>query len=122
MKCKILSVMALSAGLAGVVIGCSQKTDPESELKKAVDVMEQAAPNAAPAQPAPAQPIQPIRPIQPTQPTAVAEAPPPTPAQQMSQALASYKAGNYEDAVTRLQRLRTKAAMTPQQRMAWSYS
>ena len=83
--------------------------------------MEQAAPSAAPAQPAPTpvvQPIQPIQPARPSQPTPVAAAPPVPPAQQMQQAMASYKAGNYEDAVTRLQRLRTKAAMTPQQRMA----
>ena len=35
----------------------------------------------------------------------------------MSQALAVYKAGNLEDAVTRLQKLRAATALTPQQRM-----
>ena len=123
MNRNVLRVTVLGAVLASGVIGCSQKNDPESELKKAANAMEQAAPAAstAPAQPAPTpvvQPIQPIQPIQPTQPTAVAAAPPVPPAQQMNQAMASYKAGNYEDAVTRLQQMRTKAAMTPQQRMA----
>ena len=36
----------------------------------------------------------------------------------MNEALAAYKNGNYQDAVTRLQVMRAKAAMSPQQRMA----
>ena len=36
----------------------------------------------------------------------------------MNQAVAAYKAGNLEDAVTRLQKLRASPVMTPQQRMA----
>jgi len=36
----------------------------------------------------------------------------------MSQALASYKSGNFEDAVTRLQILRSTQTLNPQQRMA----
>lgn len=36
----------------------------------------------------------------------------------MQQALASYKAGELEDAVTRLQKLRTATVLTAQQRMA----
>lgn len=36
----------------------------------------------------------------------------------MSQALVAYKAGQLEDAVTRLQKLRAMPTMTPQQRMA----
>lgn len=36
----------------------------------------------------------------------------------MNQAMIAYKAGNLEDAVTRLQRLRATPAMTPQQRIA----
>lgn len=120
MKRNILRVMVWGVVPALTIIGCGQKTDPESELKKAVNAMEQAAPtaNPAPAEPAPTPIAQPIQPIRPTQPTTVVAPPPVPPAQQMQQAMASYKAGNYEDAVTRLQRLRTKAAMTPQQRMA----
>ena len=116
MKRNVLRLMVLCAVLAVGLIGCGQKTDPESELQKAVKAMEQTAP--APSA-APVQPASPAPAVQPTQPTPVAPAPPPpAPAQQMNQAMASYKAGNYEDAVTRLQKLRTKAAMTPQQRMA----
>ena len=36
----------------------------------------------------------------------------------MREAVAAYKAGNLQDAVTRLQTLRATRAMTPQQRMA----
>ena len=36
----------------------------------------------------------------------------------MNQALASYKSGDYEDAVTRLQQLRATRAITTEQRMA----
>ena len=36
----------------------------------------------------------------------------------MQQAIASYKSGQLEDAVTRLQKLRATPALTPQQRMA----
>jgi len=36
----------------------------------------------------------------------------------MRQALIAYKAGDMEDAVTRLQKLRMTVALTPQQRMA----
>ena len=36
----------------------------------------------------------------------------------MSAAIASYKAGNLEDAVTRLQKLRSTPVMSPEQRIA----
>jgi hypothetical protein len=42
----------------------------------------------------------------------------PSPAQQMDQALAAYRAGEIEDAVTRLHRLRATPALTPHQRIA----
>ena len=42
----------------------------------------------------------------------------PAPAKQVQDALADYKAGKMEDAVTRLQLLRSMPALTPQQRMA----
>jgi hypothetical protein len=41
-----------------------------------------------------------------------------TPAQQMKYALTSYKSGELEDAVIRLQKLRTAPTLTAQQRMA----
>ena len=42
----------------------------------------------------------------------------PPPAKLVQQAIADYKAGKMEDAVTRLQLLRAMPAMSPQQRMA----
>jgi hypothetical protein len=40
-----------------------------------------------------------------------------TPAKEMNQAVAAYKAGRVEDAVTRLQQLRATPTLTPQQRI-----
>lgn len=42
----------------------------------------------------------------------------PAPAQQMKQAVQAYKGGNFEEAVSQLQKLRATSAMTPQQHMA----
>jgi len=102
MKISLFAVAALTV-LGVALVGCSKQPDAAQELERAAQEM-QAEPPPAPA-PAPvyhnAQPV----PVQP-------------PAQQMNDALASYKNGNYQDAVTRLQVLRSKAAMTPQQRMA----
>jgi hypothetical protein len=91
--------------------GCSHKTDGKTELEKAA--AEMAKPE--PAQAAPAPVVQSRSPEAPA-PAAPAAAAPAS--QQMNQALVSYKAGNLEDAVTRLQQLRASPAMTPQQRMA----
>jgi hypothetical protein len=90
--------------------GCSHKTDGKTELEKAA--AEMAKPE--PAQAAPAPVVQSRSPEAPA-PAAPAAAPA---SQQMNQALVAYKAGNLEDAVTRLQQLRASPAMTPQQRMA----
>jgi hypothetical protein len=84
-------------------------------MEKAAKVLEQSrpspvpAPVAAPVQPvaAPAPAAQPAQPVT-SQPVA----------QQMNQAMAAYKSGDYLDAVTRLQLLRTKVAKTPEQTMA----
>ncbi len=51
-------------------------------------------------------------------PEAAPEAAGPAPAQQLNAALNDYKSGNMEDAVTRLQLLRSVRTLTPQQRMA----
>ena len=48
---------------------------------------------------------------QPVQPAA-------SPAQQLRTAIAAYKGGNLEDAVTRLQKLRATPVMAPEQRIA----
>ena len=114
MKKSLPTMMVLCASLAVAAFGCRQKTDARSELEKAATTLAQEEPAQAPP-PAPSQPAQSLPP------SAVPEAPSapaPAPAQQMSQALAAYKAGNFEDAVTRLQVLRATPVMTPQQRIA----
>ena len=40
----------------------------------------------------------------------------------MNQALTEYRAGKFEGAVTRLQKLRAAPVMTPQQRIALTYA
>jgi len=102
-----IPVLAVSIGLLIVSSGCREKTDANSQLEKAARELD-AAP-VAQIQPTP----------QPSSPAPAAQAaPPPPPAQEMNQAMIAYKAGNLEDAVTRLQRLRATPAMTPQQRIA----
>jgi len=99
MQNRFFILTSLGAVLAASLAGCNKKADPTSELQKAVRTMELA--NPAPAAPAGiAQPAQ------------------PPPAQQMSEAMASYKGGNLTDAVTQLQRLRAQSVITPEQRMA----
>ena len=94
LQCALLAVV-------GMVLGACHKQDPTSELEKAAAAMAKMEPEpAAPdpgASPAPAEP---------------------PPAQQMQQAITDYKAGKMEDAVTRLQLLRSARVMSPQQRMA----
>ena len=109
----LLSLLAIAA-----LAGCSHKTDAKIELEKAAGVL------AATDAPSPASTPEPA-PSEAQAATAalasspdVATAPPATPARQMQQALASYKAGELEDAVTRLQKLRTTTVLTAQQRMA----
>ena len=103
--------LLLGATLAVALSGCNNKTDASAEMEKAASTMVAAEPTPAPV--AAQQPAQPVQPA----PTPEA-APSPAPAQQMSQAMVAYKAGNLEDAVTRLQKLRAMPTMTPQQRMA----
>ena len=102
-----LALLCASLTVAAVV-GCSQKTDANAELEKAASTMANPEPASSPA---PATAATPAQPAQATEPA-------PAPAQQMSQAMVAYKAGNLEDAVTRLQELRATPVMTPQQRMA----
>jgi outer membrane protein assembly factor BamD (BamD/ComL family) len=106
-----LLALLLLAGLSA----CSKQKDVQSELEKASAAFGAAepAPATPPPTPPPAYP-QPNGNVQ-VQPVA---APPPPPAQQLNQAMAAYQAQNYEDAVTKLQRLRSTPAMTPQQAMA----
>jgi hypothetical protein len=100
---------------------CSKKTDAKAELEKAAHELATATAPAEPAPepaPEPAQPDPAVSaiPQAPAEQTAAAPATPP--AQQMQQALVAYKTGELEDAVTRLQKLRSVRSLTPQQRMA----
>jgi hypothetical protein len=89
----------LAASLLGFS-GC-RKPDPVNELQKVAAEM-------ATTEPAPAAPA-----------AGVAPTPAgPAPAQQVQQAIVDYKAGKMEDAVTRLQLLRSTPVLSPQQRMA----
>ena len=103
-----LVVFGLSLLLA--LAGCSHKTNADTELEKATSLMEQPAPAPPPA-PAPVQTEQAPQ-LEPT------PAPAPVPSQEMKQAVAAYKSGDLQDAVTRLQKLRATPVMTPQQRIA----
>jgi len=88
------------SALALLFTACSRQQDPVRELEKAASAV-----RTEPATPAPdANPG----------PTSAG----PAPASQVQAAIADYKAGKMEDAVTRLQLLRATPALTPQQRMA----
>jgi hypothetical protein len=107
--------MVLCAALTAGLAGCGRKADASRDLENAAREMEKAAPDSA-AAPEAVQPS-PSAPAPQAAPPPAAESQPP-PAQQLNQALAAYKSGDYEDAVTKLQRLRAVRAMSTQQRMA----
>ena len=109
MKNNLLIVLTLGAGLALAATGCSHKTDANSELEKAASEISKTEPTPPPAIEQAAQTAQ-ATPA-PTEPSA-------PPAQQMNQAMAAYKAGQLEDAVTRLHKLRSSGVMSPQQTIA----
>ena len=93
------------ATLGVLLAGCSSEPDANVELQKAAKALEQG--DAGQPAPAPAQPVA----------TATVTAQQ-TPSQQMSQAMTLYKNGEYENAMTRLQTLRERATLSPQQNMA----
>jgi hypothetical protein len=96
MKRTVLAISLLCGFLP--VIGCGQKTaNTQSQIDQAVQSMARAT------SPAPA---------------AADSAVPPTPLQQMNDAVASYKAGDFEAAVTRFQTIRAHTAMTGDQLLA----
>ena len=113
MKINLPIIMIFGASLALADSGCSRKSDAKTELEKAANALSTAEPAAAAPPPVPSQPTQPVEAT-----TAPQPAPAPSASQQMKEALAAYKAGNLEDAVTRLQKLRATPAMTPEQRIA----
>lgn len=99
-----LSAFVLAIILASAA-GCKKQADANTELANAVKLLEKSeAGQPPPPAPAPTEPGQAALSSQPV-------------AQQMSQALTAYKGGNYDDAVSRLQLLRTRAVATPQQTM-----
>ncbi len=106
MKIWFINLMLCSVGLTVMTSGCGQKSNANAELEKAANAF-------ANVEPAPTPLAQPSQPNQPTPATTS-----PAPAQEMKQAMAAYKAGELEDAVTRLQLLRAMPTMTAQQRMA----
>ncbi len=109
---KAPALYALFFGLmASLFSGCSKK-DATSELQKAATAMSQPeatqpapTPEPAPQTPSPAA----------AQPAAVST--PKAQAQEMSQALAAYTAGELDDAVVRLQKLRATPVMSPEKRI-----
>jgi PBP1b-binding outer membrane lipoprotein LpoB len=112
------SALRIFVALMAVALlaGCSGKTNAKTELEKAADALAKTEAEPTPATPASSEPAPPSPPTSsaPEEPIA----PPATPARQMQQAMASYKSGELEDAVTRLQKLRAVTTLTPQQRMA----
>jgi len=103
MKTSVRLVAAIVAVIALVTSSCSKKPSTDRALDEAVKALTQTnAPAVAQtAAPATANPI---------------VATPVT--QQMTQAVTSYKNGNYVDAVARLQWLRARKGNTPEQIMA----
>ena len=95
-----------------LLAACGKKPDVNTELDRAAKSMQA---DAAPASAAPAA-AQPSQPAPATAPAVATQAA--APAEQMNQAMVSYKSGNFEDAVTRLQRLRAQGATTAQQTLA----
>ena len=98
MRSRTSTVVAVTAAIAFAIgfVGCS-KPDPATELEKTAVALEKAP--AAPPPPG-------------------SDAPVVTPSQQLKGALEDYKAGKFQDAVTRLQLLRATPVLSPEQRIA----
>ncbi|SRR5258706_9544754 len=112
---KLIRTFPVLVILAGMVpmLGCGRKADVTGQLQKAESELAKSEPApaaSAVAQNAPAP--------QSNQPTAADTAVVAAPSQQMKQAMVAYRAGNLEDAVTRLQKLRATPTMNAQQRIA----
>lgn len=104
-------VFLKGAWLGAILIALTacKKQNPVEEMEKAAAAIDKLAKDSAPA-------------------TATARAPVSgeydaaaaalVPAQELKQAITEYKAGKMEDAVTRLQLLRSQSVLSPEQRMA----
>ena len=105
---KFLLKAACFSALVVALTAC-KKQNPVEEMEKAATAIDRLAKDSAPA-------------------TASASAPASgeydaaaaalVPAQELKQAITEYKAGKMEDAVTRLQLLRSQSVLSPEQRMA----
>lgn len=96
------SSTCLCLGLLALAVTACRKPDPVQEMEKAavaIEKLEKATPPAASGDYDPA------------------KAGPP-PAKQLKDAITDFKAGKMEDAVTRVQLLRSQTVLTPEQRMA----
>lgn len=105
-------------GVAAFVVslaGCGKEASVDAALDNAVKEMQTPPPDAQVATPAVQAPPPPASSAASAKPAPAATT---QVAQQMNQAVASYKGGNYEDAVRRLQWLRAQKGNTPQQIMA----
>ena len=108
MKSQDLLTLCITVLLLG---GCGSKKDANSELQKAATIIAQ--PETAQAAPA-ADPAQSTSVSTP----AATPAPVTTPAQDMNQAITAYKAGDLDDAVRRLQKLRATPVLSAEKRIA----
>ena len=108
---KFFTLFVFFLCFAALLAGCGGKKDANTELQKAAAAMAEGDP--APSAAA-------IEPVQ--QATAAAPAaqtaPAPTPAQEMNHAMTAYKAGDLDDAVRRLQKLRATPVLAAEKRMA----
>jgi hypothetical protein len=106
----------IAIALSAFLIGCAHKTDPTTELEKAANLLAKAEPALPTPEPAP-EPQAPAF-AEPAVPAGSAAVSGQTPSQCMRLAISAYKAGELEDVVTRLQKLRATPTLTAQQRMA----
>jgi len=111
MKALRLAVCLLCVALWTPFPGCGRQPAAKAELEKAAAIMAEGSESPGPPT------------VQPAADAPAVESPTPAPpapsaSQQVQQALASYKAGQLEDSVTRLHRLRATPTLTAEQRMA----
>ena len=108
---KFVTLFAFFLCLTCLLAGCGGKKDANTELQKAAAAMAQGDP--APSAVA-TEAVQQTAAAAPAAQTAPAT----TPAQEMNQAMTAYKAGDLDDAVRRLQKLRATPVLSAEKRMA----
>ena len=108
---KSFFLFALFFSFTSALLGGCSKKNADTQLQRAVAAMAQPEPAQTPTTPEP-------MPQTPSQPAPQTSASPRTQAQEMKQAMAAYKAGDLDDAVIRLQKLRASPVMSPEKRVA----